>query len=110
MGVRCLISHSAEVGLNWHFPAAPKHLYGHYKSPAVQVFLMAPATGGQTQRLKLDWLTKEESLLEHSIKSEGSPLGKPPVVLMITLREAFPERCFQVIFHIFQGKCNGAAI
>lgn len=107
--MRCLISHSAEVGLNRHFPAALKHLYGHYKSPAVQVLLIPRATGEQTQRLKLDWLTKEESLLEHSIKSEVSPLEKAPGVL-ITLREDFPKCCFQVIFHIFQGKCNGAAI
>lgn len=72
---------------------------------------MPPTTGGgtQTQRLKLDWLTKEESLDEHSIKSEGSRLGKTPMVLMITLREAFPACGFQVIFHIFQGKRNGAA-
>lgn len=59
---------------------------------------MPPTTGKQTQRLKLEWLTKEESLLEQSIKSEGSCLGKAPMVLVITLRDTFPECSLSSIF------------
>lgn len=76
----CLISHSAGIGLNLyeHFGAAVK--YHHYKSPDVQAFVISPATGGEIQRLKPDWLPKEESVFKHSIKSEGPCLGKAPMV------------------------------
>ena len=81
-----------------------------FHTQAVQWFEVTSATGGQMQRLKVGWLTKEESLFEYETISEGSHFGKAPMVLIVTLRGAFHKLGFQVTSCIFQGKCNGAAI
>lgn len=86
--------------------AALKGSYGNHKSPAVQVFVTPPTTGGQTQRLKQDWFTREKTLSKQSITSEASRLGKAPMVSMVTLRDPCPKCSFE-LSSMFS---NGAAI
>lgn len=102
IGLDSLVSYSLEVGLNRHFTAALKGLLWPFHTQAFQLFVVTSATGGQTQRLKVGWLTKEESVFEYETKSKGFHFRRAPMVFIVTLREAFHKLGFQVTLRIFQ--------